>query len=224
MSEKTELSNTVVMPLVTPEEAKIQWDKYTQLKASVLSETDFQVIGKERFTKKSGFRKIATFFGLSDSISEKTRVDRPDGSFMWMITVDAKAPNGRVSQGVGICDSKERKFAHLEHDVYATAHTRAKNRAISDLVAGGEVSAEEMEREYREAVVSVPVRPEGTTVLQYLEECGYKAEQFTVWEDEPMGIICIKPLAYMGTDKWRDEMRELGAIYNKENKVYVVNM
>lgn len=31
-----------------------------------------------------------------------------------------------------------------EHNIYATAATRAKNRAISDLVGGGEVSAEEM--------------------------------------------------------------------------------
>jgi len=77
--------------------------------------------------------------------------------------------------------------------------------------------------EYRESAV-VPVRPDGNEVLGYLESCGYKAEQFTVWEDMPEQIICIKPLAYMGTDKWRDEMRELGAIYRKEDKVYVVHM
>ena len=78
--------------------------------------------------------------------------------------------------------------------------------------------------EYREATVTVPVRPDGTTILQYLEDCGYKAEQFTVWEDEPMGIICIKPKRFMGDDKWKDEMRELGATYDRENRVYVVNM
>ena len=138
------------MPLVTPEQAAQQWQLYKQVKASVLDKTDFQKISGKQFTKKSGFRKIATFFGLSDRITEKQRVDREDGSFMWMITVEASAPNGRVSQGVGICDSRERNFAHVEHDVYATAHTRAKNRAISDMVAGGEVSAEEMEtREFR---------------------------------------------------------------------------
>ena len=71
---------------------------------------------------------------------------------------------------------------------------------------------------------SVPVRPDGNEILGYLEECGYKAEQFTVWEDMPEQIICIKPLAYMGTQKWKDEMRELGAVYRKEDKVYVVHM
>jgi len=34
-----------------------------------------------------------------------------------------------------------------EHDVYATAATRAKNRAISDCVGGGEVSAEEVSKD-----------------------------------------------------------------------------
>ena len=32
-----------------------------------------------------------------------------------------------------------------EHDVISTAHTRAKSRAIADLIGAGEVSAEEME-------------------------------------------------------------------------------
>ncbi|PNX46582.1 MAG: hypothetical protein BV457_07445 [Thermoplasmata archaeon M9B1D] len=41
--------------------------------------------------------------------------------------------------------SGKKHFAHPEHDIHATAHTRAKNRAISDLIAGGEVSAEEVE-------------------------------------------------------------------------------
>jgi hypothetical protein len=48
---------------------------------------------------------------------------------------------------VGACASNERRFAHLDHDVRATAHTRGKNRAIADLVGGGEVSAEELEGE-----------------------------------------------------------------------------
>ena len=34
-----------------------------------------------------------------------------------------------------------------EHDILATAETRAKNRAISDLVGGGSVSAEEITKE-----------------------------------------------------------------------------
>lgn len=40
-----------------------------------------------------------------------------------------------------------------EHNVMATAETRAKNRAISDLVGGGEVSAEEMAAKKKEDIL-----------------------------------------------------------------------
>jgi hypothetical protein len=75
------------------------------------------------------------------------------------------APGGRSCDGVGSCDSHEERFeesvwkkgadgkSYKEptgkykwkyNDVDGTAYTRAANRAISDLVGGGEVSAEEM--------------------------------------------------------------------------------
>ena len=80
--------------------------------------------------------------------------------------------------------------------------------------------------DYRESEVQavVPVRPDGNEVLGYLESCGYMAEQFTVEEDEDAQLVIIKPLKFMGTQKWKDEMRELGAMYNKENRTYEVNM
>lgn len=133
-----------VKPLVKPEQARQEWQQYQALKKALLTKEDYQRIGKGKYIKKSGFRKIAVYFGLSDEILEEEKVEREDGSFYWRIKVKVTAPNGRKSTGVGICDSRERNFAHKEHDVYATAHTRAKNRAISDMVAGGVVSAEEM--------------------------------------------------------------------------------
>jgi hypothetical protein len=117
------------------------------LKAKLLNEEDYQTIVGKRYIKRSGFRKIAVYFGISDRILKEERTQRDDGSFFWKIEVEAYAPNGRSCVGVGACDSRERKFAHTEHDVFATAHTRAKSRAISDLVAGGAVSAEEVEAE-----------------------------------------------------------------------------
>lgn len=135
----------IVRPLVTTEQAVEQWRLFEELKQSLLTDDDYATIQKKPYVKKSGFRKIAVFFGLSDSIISEDRVDRENGTFFWRIKVQAAAPNGRTSIGVGICDSQERKFSHVEHDVYATAHTRAKNRAISDMVAGGLVSAEELD-------------------------------------------------------------------------------
>ena len=139
-----------VSPLVSPSQAAKAWKLFLELKEKLLTSDDYQQISGKMFITKSGFRKIAVAFNLSDRILESERVDREDGSFYWRIVVEAEADNGRKSTGVGICDSKERKFAHVEHDVFATCHTRAKNRAISDMVAGGVVSAEEMESSAKE--------------------------------------------------------------------------
>ena len=146
MVETTQITPfEVVRPLVTTEQAVEQWRLFEELKQSLLTDDDYATIQGKPYVKKSGFRKIAVFFGLSDSIISEDRVDRENGTFFWRIKVESRAPNGRTSVGVGICDSQERNFSHIEHDVYATAHTRAKNRAISDMVAGGLVSAEEMD-------------------------------------------------------------------------------
>jgi len=141
----------VVRPLMTPDQAKVQWAVFEDLKKQLLVDDDYQKISGKLFIKRSGFRKIAVFFGISDSILKEEKVDRADGSFVWRIVVEAIAPNGRTSVGVGACDSKERaNWAHKEHDCYSTAHTRAKSRAISDMIAGGIVSAEEVEASSQE--------------------------------------------------------------------------
>ncbi len=229
-----ELANTVVMPLATPEEAKTQWDQYQALKASVLSESDFQKIGKGKFTKKSGFRKIATFFGLTDKIIEKERTEFENG-FTWMFTVEAIAPNGRSSQGVGICDSRERKFSHVEHDVYATAHTRAKNRAISDLVAGGEVSAEEMAQntdafnppatrdEIRKEVESASI----AKVKADLTEAGFDLERcFKIWRDGPGKMVLIKIEVGLNNSQnavFKKVMDKYGGVWKKNEGTWVID-
>jgi hypothetical protein len=118
---------------------------FEELKSKLLSESDYQNISGKNFIKKSGWRKLALVFNISDQIVESSRKDRPDGSFVWFFKVRAIAPNGRFTEAVGSCDSKERRFSHTEHDVYATGHTRTKSRAISDLIGAGEISAEEME-------------------------------------------------------------------------------
>lgn len=141
---KTEIIPVPVQPLVSPEQAAAGWQLFLDLKKRLLTTDDYQTISGKKFITKSGFRKIAVAFNLSDRIIESERINRDDDSFYWRIVVEIEADNGRRSTGVAICDSKERKFAHVEHDVFATCHTRAKNRAISDMVAGGVASAEEM--------------------------------------------------------------------------------
>jgi len=131
-------------PLLPIEEMKNLWIQFQELKSRLLTKEDHQTIAGKEYIKKSGWRKLAVAFGLSDQILGKTREEREDGSIVWEFHVRVTAPNGRYAEAVARCDSRERSFAHPEHDVEAVAHTRAKNRAISDLVAGGEVSAEEI--------------------------------------------------------------------------------
>jgi len=137
--------SAIVRPAVTPTEAIAAWKEFNDLKQAIISDIDRQKIGDKSFIKKSGWRKLAAFFNLTDRITEEVQTRSDDRGWSWKIKVTAIAPNGRISEGVGICSTSERKFAHIEHDTYATAHTRAKNRAISDMIAGGEVSTEEIE-------------------------------------------------------------------------------
>ena len=136
---------------------------------------DYQDIGRKRFKKKSAWRKLAKAFDVSDAILEREVQRRADGYPVYAaITVEATYKlTGRTSIGYHECHVAERccprarggecpnfgrswhtccqancdGSAHWSHpgDVVATAHTRAKNRAIADLIGAGEVSAEEFE-------------------------------------------------------------------------------
>jgi len=137
------------------------WHNYQELTDKLLDANDYQ--GKE-FKKKSAWRKYATAFNLSDDIIKEEELREPDTQqiITSKIWVKVTAPNGRQTIGVGICSifdkiSKKdktqptnfelrKRFSNAEHDIPSTAHTRAKNRAISDMIGAGEVSAEELDQ------------------------------------------------------------------------------
>ena len=136
------------------------WHNYQELTERLLDADDYQ---GTQFKKKSAWRKYATAFNLSDEIIKEEELREPDTqqiitSKVW---VRVTAPNGRQTVGVGICSIFDKitkkdttqpsnfilrqRFSNAEHDVPSTAHTRAKNRAISDMIGAGEVSAEELD-------------------------------------------------------------------------------
>jgi hypothetical protein len=127
---------------------------YQQLLQRLLTPEDWQ--GRPNadgsFVKKRGWRKIATAFDLDVQIIRST-VERDDEGKPVRAEVWARAiaPSGRAMDGDGYCDSSESRFQKasgrqkLENDLRATATTRAKNRAIADLVGLGAVSAEEVD-------------------------------------------------------------------------------
>lgn len=138
------------LPAMSPETAKKAMQTYQAICKSMLDPSDFQKIGDKEFKKKSAWRKLARAFSISDEIIKEEH-EINEKYEVWRIHVKAYTQGGRAAIGVGSCSSRERNFAHMDHDIYAIAHTRAKNRAISDIIGSGEVSAEELDtKEYAE--------------------------------------------------------------------------
>lgn len=179
--QKANPETGIVMPAVSAKQAIAAWKEYEELKKAIVDpEKDIQVIGKEKFLKKSYWRKAATFFNLTVEVIKEEK-EILGKTVVWHFTVKAIAPTGRFAIGTGSCDAYEKaklidgkyvakgkvskwgktsdgKSYPLEfewvpatpntiHNIRATAETRATNRAISNLIGGGEVSAEEIEQE-----------------------------------------------------------------------------
>lgn len=135
----------IVTPLVDPVQAQEAVAQYEALKKAIVRPDDIQAIQGRKFLKKSFWRRVATCFGLSLELVSEARELDAEGRLAYSAIYRAIAPNGRSMTGDGYCCRSEKgRNDWPEHNVRATAHTRAKNRAISDLVGGGEVSAEEI--------------------------------------------------------------------------------
>jgi len=102
------------------------------------------------FRKKIYWRAVRTAFNLSVTMTTERR-DEHGEDWGWLVTYRAAAPNGKAADGDGACYASEKpgRGQATEHNVRSHAHTRAFNRAVSNLVGFGEVSAEEAERDER---------------------------------------------------------------------------
>ena len=148
---------TPLMP-VNVEAAQAAMAAYQDLTARLLTADDW--IGRpgapESFVKRSGWQKVSTFYGVSTELLERT-VERDDDGrpVRAYVLARATARDGRHADGDGACGVNEPRFRSasgrqkLEHDLPATAATRATNRAISNLVGFGAVSAEEVDADVR---------------------------------------------------------------------------
>jgi hypothetical protein len=135
---------TMLRPLATPTEARAALAVTRRTLEAVLEPSDWHGPpgAPGSFVKKSGWRKVAVAFGLSVEIVSD-RVERDRGGTIRRATavVRATAPNGQSFDGDGHCSSDEPWLRGasdrptIEHDVRATATTRAANRAIASLVA-----------------------------------------------------------------------------------------
>lgn len=146
----------VLRPLDVGEQ-KAAMDLYQSGLREILDDSDYQGAGRNRdgtprkFVKKSGWRKIAAWFDLSiELLRDQVERDEHGNVTRACVWARAVAPSGRAADGDGYCDSAEERFQDargrqkLENDLRGTATTRAVNRAISNLVGMGDVSAEEI--------------------------------------------------------------------------------
>lgn len=141
------------------------------------ADADVVLIDGKRRKTKSAFRKLAVAFGIEvTEISSKIGhrheerscgklfarqhdlafdVDREDCACPIVFAkfcIRATDPRtGRSFDGLGIASIRERGFGpKVDHNLPALAWTRAANRAIADLIGGGEVSAEDPAGEVEE--------------------------------------------------------------------------
>jgi hypothetical protein len=147
--EGKELTTTDVslMPLVNIEAAVAAWDAYQDLCKRVLDEkTDYANIKGKLAKKRSGFSKLARFYGVSISVLKEFEWHGAD-DWGWDWTLVATIPGGRSTTGDGSCTFSEMKgggIAATRHNIRAKAYTRAFNRSVANVLGTGEVSAEEL--------------------------------------------------------------------------------
>lgn len=178
-----------------PEKAQKMMTAFRELCESILGSED--VIGipgqPGGFVKRSGWSKLATFYSVTTTILHQ-EVERGDWRDVEDVPVRARAVvraasvNGRHADGDGACAITEPRFKHsngrqkIEHDLPATAVTRATNRAISNLIGFGSVSAEEVDGDVDagKAPVGEPFGPRASAaeedgLLRALEDLGATA-------------------------------------------------
>jgi hypothetical protein len=129
---------------------------YNSVCAALIGDDDVQAAERGKvFKKKSAWRKLARHFRISTAIVhvEKEWLEDGEGRAYYYaeVHVCATAPWGQSMTALGACSTQESRFSgraamqKAANDVLATAETRATNRAVSNLIAAGEVSAEEVD-------------------------------------------------------------------------------
>jgi hypothetical protein len=148
-------------------QARQAMSAYQELCAAVLVDDDW--IGHpgqpESFVKKSGWAKLATFYGVSTELVGDTILERDTDGKLLRASAKARAiaRDGRRADGAGACGRNEPRFVNargrqkIEHDLPATAETRATNRAIAALIGFGAVSAEEVADDVRAGASALTV-------------------------------------------------------------------
>ena len=137
--------------IVDVETAKAEWNAYQTLCKELLNDSDYQAYEQngvvKQFPKKSAWAKLGRAFNVNTEIVDKEFILGKNGETKEAYyCIRATLPNGRTVESDGSCSRHEKGKKHAtSHTIRSTAKTRATNRAISELIGAGEVSAEELD-------------------------------------------------------------------------------
>jgi len=150
----------LVAPVCSIEKAIEIFKKFEEAKRRVLTKNDIMWIGDDGaptiegqgtpYIKRSGWRKLARFFGLSWSIEDVKEIKTENG-YLYQAKVKIWHPAGASVEAVGVATSEDKFFTKggrreaNKGNVLMKAITVALNRGISDILGSGEVSGEETE-------------------------------------------------------------------------------
>ncbi len=143
--EEQPLTQNIVTPIDA--DAVLEMIKvFEYFNSKVLTSRDFATIQGKPFVKKSGWSKYSLACNVSTELRDE-KVEERNGNRIYHFVYRAiHLPTGGYADAVGSASEAEKnQWNHPEHDIRTLAQTRAFNRSISNLVGGGEVSAEEME-------------------------------------------------------------------------------
>ena len=142
-----------VTPKPSAEEFAKDFDTYLAIQKAIderMKDSVMEIQGKP-FRKKAYWRAVATAFNVTYEPHRDEYFEvGEEGDWGYRVTYRAWTPSGRVAYGDGcvMASEKRRRDGSMvdatHHNVRGHAHTRAINRAVSNLVGFGEVSAEEM--------------------------------------------------------------------------------
>lgn len=239
LAVKEELAPEVLRPAGSVAQIVAAYKEYEELKRQLLTDNDwYSVAGQPPKLKRSGWQKLATAFALEDDLVEETEMQDSVDPAHWTvkITVEARAKSGRSSTGVAACSTREFQWRvdpdgritypqpskrtgqfevmPLAHFVRTKAHTRAKLRAIADMLGGAEQVEDELEEPEQPApkaptptpaMVKPPVQPgqqrvdagQRAIAVRFLEEVlGEDLLQICELEDRDGGLLVTLPRPY----------------------------
>jgi len=144
-------------------------DRYHAMQEVLDTKLQNQIVtfGGKNYRCKGFWRAIAQGFGLVLTCTKEERYQH-ESDWGYIVTYRVTDPRSqRYVDGDGSCAHSE-KYGNsgTEHNVRSHAHTRAKNRAIADMVAFGEVTADELQGQ--KEVTTIPA--EATPVAQSIEK------------------------------------------------------